>query len=155
MGKKLLNLIDKLNTENSIFIDTPFLIYHLEDVKPYSDVTSGILDSIAAKKSRIYLSLISFTEMLVGILKQDNQFAERNFKSFFNSNPFIDIVDFKFELTEPAACIRVETGLGLADSIVVATAMNRSVRFLITNDYKFKELKNIDFEVMMLDELVD
>ena len=155
MGKKLLKFIDKLNPENSIIIDTPFLIYHLEDVKPYSDVTSEILDTIAIKNSRIFVSLISFTEMLVWIIKQNNQFAERNFNNFFYSNPFIDIVDFKLELSESTGQIRIETSLGLADSIIISTAISKKARFLITNDYEFKKLKNIDFEVIMLDELLD
>ncbi len=155
MGKKLLSLLDTLNTQNSILIDTPFLIYHLEDIKPYSDFTSRILDSIAIKNSMIFISIVSFTEILAGIIKQRNYFSGKNFKNFFHNNPFIDIVDFNLELSEMTAGIRSETGLGLADAIIIATAVKKKVRFLITNDLEFRKIKKTDFELILLDELMD
>ena len=72
MGQKLLELIEALSPENVILADTPFLIYHLGDIKPYSDITTEIMDSTGAKNSKIFLSLISYTEILVRIFNQKN-----------------------------------------------------------------------------------
>ena len=54
MGQKLLELIEALSPENIILVDTPFLIYHLEDIKPYSNITEEIMNSVGAKNSKIF-----------------------------------------------------------------------------------------------------
>ena len=154
MEQKLLELIETLSPENIILIDTQFLIYHLEDIKPYSSVTAEIMDSVGAKNSKIFLSLISYTEILVGILNQKKPGAEKTFKDFIKSNPFIEILDFKYEISDTAAGIRSETNLGLADSIIIATAIKTNIKFLITNDNDFLKIKNKDLKIIMLDTLI-
>ena len=129
MEQELLELAQALNTENTILADTPFLIYHLEDIKPYSDITAEIMDLVGEKNSKIFLSLISYTEILVGVLNQKKPDAEKAFKDFIMSNPFIEILDFKYEIAELAADIRSETNLGLADSIIAATAIKADIKF--------------------------
>lgn len=155
MGQKLLELIEALSPENVILADTPFLIYHLGDIKPYSDITTEIMDSAGAKNSKIFLSLISYTEILMGILNQKKPEAEKNFKDFIKNNSFIEIIDFKYEISDIAAGIRSETNLGLADSIIIATALKNNIKFLITNDSQFLKVKNKDLKIILLDTLVD
>ncbi|MBU4293463.1 MAG: PIN domain-containing protein [Actinobacteria bacterium] len=154
MEQKLLELIENINPENTILADTPFLIYHLEDIRPYSDVTSEIMDSVGEKNSRIFLSLISYTEILVGILNQKKLEAEKTFKDFIKSNPSLEILDFNYEISETAAGIRSENNLRLADSIIVAAAIKAGVKFLITNDAGFFKVKNKDIKIIMLDDLI-
>ena len=154
MEQELLELAQALNTENTILVDTPFLIYHLEDIKPYSDITAEIMDLVGEKNSKIFLSLISYTEILVGVLNQKKPDAEKAFKDFIMSNPFIEILDFKYEIAELAADIRSETNLGLADSIIAATAIKADIKFLITNDTGFLKVKNRDLKIILLDSLV-
>lgn len=154
MEQKLLEFMEILNPENTVLVDTPFLIYHLEDIQPYSDITTEIMDLVGAKNSRIFLSLISYTEIFIGILNQKKPHAEKIFKDFIKNNPFIEILDFKYEMSEIAASIRSETNLGLADSIIVATAIKTDVKFLITNDAGFLKIKNKDIKIILLDDLV-
>ena len=155
MGQKLLELIEALSPENVILADTPFLIYHLGDIKPYSNITAEIMDSIGAKNSKIFLSLISYTEILVEILDQKKPEAEKTFKDFIKNNSFIEIIDFKYETSDIAAGIRSETNLGLADSIIIATAIKTNIKFLITNDTEFLKVKDKDLKIILLDTLVD
>jgi len=155
LGQKLLELIEALSPENVILADTSFLIYHLGDIKLYSDITAEIMDSVGAKNSKIFLSLISYTEILVGILNQKKPEAEKIFKDFIKNNSFIEIIDFKYEISDIAAGIRSETNLGLADSIIIATALKTNIKFLITNDSQFLKVKNKDLKIILLDTLVD
>ena len=154
MEQELLELVQALNTENTILADTPFLIYHLEDIKPYSDITAEIMDLVGEKNSKIFLSLISYTEILVGVLNQKKPDAEKAFKDFIMSNPFIEILDFKYEIAGLVADIRSETNLGLADSIIAATAIKADIKILITNDTGFLKVKNRDLKIILLDSLV-
>lgn len=154
MEQELLELAQAINTENTILADTPFLIYHLEDIKPYSDITAEIMDLVGEKNSKIFLSLISYTEILVGVLNQKKPDAEKAFKDFIMSNPFIEILDFKYEIAGLAADIRSETNLGLADSIIAATAIKADIKILITNDTGFLKVKNRDLKIILLDSLV-
>ena len=154
MEQELLELVQALNTENTILADTPFLIYHLEDIKPYSDITAEIMDLVGEKNSKIFISLISYTEILAGVLNQKKPAAEKAFKDFIMSNPFIEILDFKYEIAGLVADIRSETDLGLADSIIAATAIKADIKILITNDTGFLKVKNRDLKIIMLDSLV-
>lgn len=154
MEQKLLELINKLNSQNTILIDTSFLIYHFEDIKPYSDITEEILNNIGIKNSKIFLSIVSFTEVLVGLLNQEKPDLEKTFKDFIPNNPFISIVDFTYDISETAARIRSETGLGLADSIIIATAVKIKSSFLLTNDNEFLKVKRKNIKIIMLDDLV-
>lgn len=154
MEQNLLELINKLNSQNTILIDTSFLIYHFEDIKPYSDVTAEILNNIGVKNSKIFLSIVSFTEVLVGLLKRKKPNLEKTFKDFIQNNPFISIVDFTYNISELAAHIRSETGMGLADSIIIATAIKTKSSFLVTNDAKFLKVNGKGVKVIMLDDLV-
>jgi len=154
LEQELLELAQALNAENTILADTPFLIYHLEDIKPYSDITAEIMDLVGEKNSKIFLSLISYTEILVGVLNQKKPDAEKAFKDFIMSNPFIEILDFKYEIAGLVADIRSETNLGLADSIIAATAIKADIKILITNDTGFLKVKNRDLKIILLDSLV-
>ena len=71
------------------------------------------------------------------------------------NNSFIEIIDFKYETSDIAADIRSETNLGLADSIIIATAIKTNIKFLITNDTKFLKVKDKDLKIILLDILVD
>jgi len=154
LEQKLLKLLREINPANTVFIDTSFLIYHLEDIKPYSDITSEIMNNAGLKSSKLFLSTISFTEVLVGILRQNNPASQNTFKNLFYNNPFINIIDFKLEFSETTAQFRLDTNLGLADSIIIATAIITKARFLITNDYDFLKAKKIGLDIIILDNIL-
>lgn len=154
MEQKLQNLINSFSPETIITIDTPFLIYHLEDVKPYSEITTVILDNIGKNNSMINLSLISYSEILVGVFKSLDPEFEKQYRFFFGNNPYINIVDFKFELAEQAAKVRMETDLGLADSIIIATALKMKSECLISNDKGMLKARDLGVSIVLLEELI-
>jgi len=154
LGQRVQDLVGSFTLNTTIALDTPFLIYHLEDTKPYSEKTTIILDTIGRKNSTAIISLISYTELLVGILKKENIELAINVRAFFENNPFINILDFRLEIAEYAAKIRSKTNLGLADSIIVATAQSSKAKYLITNDKKILKAQIFDVEVVLLDELI-
>ena len=88
-------------------------------------------------------------------MNQKKAEAEKTFKDFIKNNSFIEIIDFKYEISDIAAGICSETNLGLADSIIIATAIKTNIKFLITNDTEFLKVKNKDLEIILLDTLVD
>jgi hypothetical protein len=44
--------------------------------------------------------------------------------------------------------------LGLADSIIAATAIKADTKILITNDVGFLKVKNRDLKIILLDSLI-
>ena len=112
------------------------------------------MNNAGLKSSKLFLSTISFTEVLVGILRQNNPASQNTFKNLFYNNPFINIIDFKLEFSETTAQFRLDTNLGLADSIIIATAIITKARFLITNDYDFLKAKKIGLDIIILDNIL-
>ena len=98
--------------------------------------------------------MISYTEILAGVLNQKKPASEKAFKDFIRNNPLIKILDFKYETAVLAADIRSENNLGLADSIIAATAIKAGIKILITNDKGFLKVKNMDLKIILLDSLV-
>lgn len=155
MEQELIRLTGGISPTNTILVDTPFLIYHFEDILPYSDVTSKILDLAGGRSSKVFLSVISYTEVLVGVLNKKNKILEKTYKDFIINNPCIEILDYNYEIAGLAASIRSENGLGLADSVVIATAIKANVKVLITNDKDFQKIKNKNLKIILLDKLIN
>ena len=83
MAVKRAKLLAELKKYRKVGLDTSTLIYHLEDVEPYSELTEAVFTAIAEGSPAGILSTISATELLVqpfaegrndrcGILRRDD-----------------------------------------------------------------------------------
>lgn len=65
MGIKETRFTTELRRVNKVGLDSSILIYHLEDIEPYANLTEVTFATIAEGSLRGVLSTISVTELFV------------------------------------------------------------------------------------------
>jgi predicted nucleic acid-binding protein len=114
-------------------LDTAALIYHLEDIAPYSELTTVLLTRAAAGSLRIVLSTVVVAESLVGPWKLGDEVAAR-IEDALRALPGTLVADLTWAIAARAARMRAQTGLPLPDSLVIATAVEQGASLMLTND---------------------
>lgn len=83
--------------------------------------------------------------------KNEIQLVEQYQNILCNSTSIV-IFDLNIEIAKRAADYRAKYGLKTPDSIQVATAVYASADYFLTNDIRFKAVKEL--EILVLDELI-
>ena len=138
-------------------IDSSILIYHLEDIRPYSDLTELLISSINMDKTKAYISVISITEILTGPYSRGETDTILAFNMFINSLSNLEIVPVDYLLAQDAARLRGIYKFRTPDAILFATAIKRQTFTFITNDRHFKKQNQSIIEgirVILLDDYI-
>lgn len=115
-------------------LDTAVLIYHLEDIAPYSELTTVLLTRAAAGSLRVVLSTVVVAEALVGPWKFGDAGAAARIEHALRALPGTLVADLTWAIAARAARMRARTGLPLPDSLVIAAAVERGASLMLTND---------------------
>ena len=139
MGKKTFQ--NKLLKYKVFGLDTSCFIYHFEEHPRYSSLTKELF--LLLKKKKGVVSCLAFSELLA----KKEIFADSKkralYKTAFQTLPNTKICDFDLELAEYAAGFKILYNLRLPDAIHLATAVVNGADVFITNDERFKKVKEI------------
>ena len=138
-----------------IFLDSSILIYHLEDIKPYSMFTREIFTFIANGSLECVLSTISITELLTKPFKEKKESQIAIFETFILSLPKTRIVAPIYSIALQSAMLRAKYGLRTPDAILFSTAKEEGCDAFITNDIPLKKLENEGIAVIVLSEFLN
>jgi predicted nucleic acid-binding protein len=86
------------------------------------------------------------------ITDENEQQLVEEYQNILCNSPSIDIIDLTIEIAIKAATLRAKYGIKTPDSIQVATAINASSEYFLTNDIRLKAISEI--EILILDEIV-
>ena len=134
-----------------IGVDTPVWIYHLEDVRPYSDLTLHMFSEAAAGTGELVLSAISLAEILAGPWRAGDAKRARRIEDALKAIPGVTAADITWTVAGKGAQIRAQTDLPLPDALIIASALEHQVQLLITNDADWGRVKDLPCRVVMLD----
>ena len=136
-------------------VDTVVWIYHLEDVRPYSELTLHLLSEAAAGAMKLVLSTISVAEILAGPWRAGNRDWAERIEAALQALPGIDAADIAWSTARRAARIRGETNLPMPDALIIASALDRGAQLLVTNDAGWAHVRHLGSRVLMLDDYVN
>ncbi|MFC1712984.1 type II toxin-antitoxin system VapC family toxin [Candidatus Poribacteria bacterium] len=138
-----------------VFLDSALMIYHLEDIKPYSMLTTEVFTALAQGTLEAVLSTISITELLKKPFKEgrDNQIAV--FEMFISSLPQTRLIVPTYTIAKQAARLRGQYGLRTPDAILFSTAQTEGCDAFLTNDIRLKKLEAEGVAVVVLSEFTD
>jgi predicted nucleic acid-binding protein len=140
-----------LQRHRRIALDASPLIYLLDGDGPRADIAAAIVDAIADGVIQGAIASVGLSEVLVGwAIRGDGPAFERVADSIRGLG--LDIVDLDPGIAEDAAWIRGRTGIGLADAIHLASAIDAEATAFITNDRRIPALR--DLEIVQIDDLV-
>ena len=133
-------------------IDSPVLIYHLEKVKPYDELTRILIKKIADNQTSCIISALTITELLTKPfrLKDDKKIAL--FEEFIGSLPNTTVKSIDYEISKKAASLRADYNLRTPDSLILSTAVKTGSKLFITNYIALKKIKTDNLKILILDD---
>lgn len=154
MGVKRTKFLAELKRFPKVGLDSSILIYHLEDVEPYSDLTEAAFAAIAEGFPGAVLSTISVTELLVQPLAEGQKDRVVAFERFVLSLPNTALIPPSYPIAKEAARLRARYGIRTPDALLIATALGEEAQAFLTNDSHLRRLKAEGIAVVVLDDYV-
>lgn len=146
-----MGIIKKLKSK-TVFLDTAPLIYYIEENRNYSSILNKLFLANSKGEFLFQTSVITLLEVLVHPMRENEHQLVEEYQNILCNSPSIEIIDLTIDIAIKAASLRAKYGLKTPDSIQVATALNASSEFFLTNDIRLKAISEI--EILILDELI-
>jgi predicted nucleic acid-binding protein len=132
-----------------VLIDTAPLIYHLEDLEPWADLTTTAFDLFGRGDLEAFVSVVSVAEFLVKPFEAGAGVV-KSAESFLLAMPGTSVVDIDYRIARKAAAIRSRLGLRTPDALIAATAIVHGIPALLTNDGRLESLRSEGIQVVLL-----
>lgn len=152
MAVRTSKFLSELTSLTKVGVDSAILIYHLEDTKPYSDLTEAAFTAIARGSPGAVVSTVSVTELLVKPYSDGQPDRIAAFERFVLSLPNSALVGPGYAAAKDAARLRARYGIRMPDALLVATARGEQADGFLTNDAGLRKLKAEGLTVMVLDD---
>jgi predicted nucleic acid-binding protein len=129
-----------LPEEALLLIDSPPIIYFLEDHPQFAPGFAPLFAAHAVGRLRFAVTTITVAEVLVGPLLAGNDALAQRYRAIFESwQP----VALDLEIAASAARLRASLRLGLADAVQAASALAINAAALVTHDRDFSRLRSL------------
>lgn len=135
-----------------LYLDANVVIYALEDVAPYTDVTRHIWQAIDAGECSAVTSELTLGECLVKPLELGRTEVVQAYLDGLQTRSSFAVVPVRREILIEAARLRACFSLKLPDAIHAATAVLSQCDLFVTNDKRLRAIPNLD--VVLLSEAI-
>lgn len=143
--------IDEISGSRKLAIDTSILIYHLEDLEPYSTLTQALITRIAEQEVVCIISSLLVTELFTKPLASKESQKIKEIEDFLSTFPNLHIKSVDYEIAFQAAKLRARHNLRTPDAIHIATALVNSCDAFISNDISLLRVSDSKLKVLILD----
>lgn len=126
--------LDDMSAFRQVGLDTNVIIYSLENVAPYRELTGQVLRLMDRGLIVGHVSTVVETEVLVKPMRDRNRRALETIELFFRNSPNLVIRSVDRMVARRAAAVRASSRLSLPDATIVATALEDRCDALIGND---------------------
>lgn len=154
MAVKLARFLAEFRKFRRVGLDTSTLIYHLEDVEPYSELTEAAFTAIAKGSPAGILSTISATELLVQPIADGQNERVLSCERFLLSFPNTALIPPSYPIAKEAARLRAAYGIRTPDALLAATTLVEHGEAFLTNDRDLRRLKGEGLAVLVLEEFL-
>jgi predicted nucleic acid-binding protein len=154
MGLKQVRFATELRRLRKVGLDTSILIYHLEDIEPYAELTEVAFSAIAEGLPRAVLSVISVTELLVQPFAKGEEDRITVLEQFILSLPNTDLIPPTYSIAKEAARLRAKYAIRTPDALLISTALSEKVEAFLTNDSRLRSLKSEGVSILVLDDFL-
>jgi len=154
MALKQESFAEELRKYAKASLDSSILIYHLEDLQPYSDLTEAIFSNIAEGSLHAVISTICVTELLVKPFAKGQADRVTALEQFLFALPNMAVVPPNYSIAKEAARLRATYAMRTPDALLVATALNERAEVFLTNDSHLASLKAEGLTILILDDYI-
>jgi len=132
-----------------IGLDTGVFIHHFEGGE-YSELTTVVLERVQDGGCTGVVSTVSLAEVLVKPLQLGLGSLADLYRVVFHEMPNLQVVPVDQDVASRSATLRAAGGLGPADSMVLATAIEAGASAFITTRHELKEARGL--RIILLSE---
>jgi predicted nucleic acid-binding protein len=154
VGLGIMEFQNALKKLKKVGLDSSILIYHLEDMEPYANLTENIFAMVAEGSLSAVLSTVSVAELLVQPFTASQQDRIAAFEHFLFSLPNTQLKSPDYPIAKEAARLRSKYRIRTPDALLIATSMNEKADAFITNDSSLRALKAEGVTVLVLADFV-
>jgi predicted nucleic acid-binding protein len=144
----------ELRKLKKVGLDSSILIYHLEDIEPYANLTENIFAAVAEGFLSAVLSTVSVTELLVQPFAAGHQNRIAAFERFLFSLPNTELKSPDYPIAREAARLRAKYKLRTPDALLLVTSINGKADSFITNDSRLRTVKTEGLVILVLDDFL-
>lgn len=141
----------ELTRYDKVAIDTNVLIYHLEGMMPYVELTRALITQLAEGRLHAVVSVITLAELLVGPHRGGDSRQVALAREFVEGLPYTLLAEVDAQTADRAAALRTQ-GLRMPDAIIVATAIVHDAGAVISNDPGLRRPASQEPPVLLLDD---
>jgi predicted nucleic acid-binding protein len=154
MGIERLEFQQVLKKLKKVGLDSSILIYQLEDLGPYANLTENIFARVAEGSLIAVLSTICVTELLVQPFTTGEQDRIASFERFLLSLPNTELKPPDYPIAKEAARLRSKYRIRTPDALRMATSINQKADAFITNDARLRSLGAEGITILVLDDFL-
>ncbi|OGG26067.1 hypothetical protein A2960_05945 [Candidatus Gottesmanbacteria bacterium RIFCSPLOWO2_01_FULL_39_12b] len=133
----------KLKRVKKVGIDAMCFIYQFQAHLLFGSLTSIIFSRMEDKKLHGCTSVLSLAEILSYPKLQLDRLSWEEERRKFWQTPNLKVVDIDSKICEAASILKVKYSLTLPDAIQVTTAIFSKAEGFVTNDEKFRRVKEL------------
>ena len=133
----------KLPQSSLVGIDTNIFIYHFSEHPKFGEVSTNILDMIEKGKILGVTSVITIIELLYRAKEASAEKVALDYQETLDGIKNLSLHFVDLEVAQKAADFRWRYKLRTPDAIQLATAVLSGCKVFITNDNRFRKVKEI------------
>ncbi|MBI5244251.1 MAG: PIN domain-containing protein [Elusimicrobia bacterium] len=137
-----------LDGKRVLCLDTSPIIYFIEASPAHLPILREVFSRIDKGAARGISSYITLLEVMVKPLKEGARDLALQYRDILLHSRGLRLYPLEEELAEKAAQLRAKYNLRTPDAIQMATAIRRGADVFITNDFRFRAVKEIDVIVL-------
>ena len=141
-----------LRNVSIVALDTAPLIYYMEEHPQYLPLVEPVIDAIDAGTITAYTSTVTLLEVLTKPLQEGDQALAGEYREILTSSR-LHLISVTPEVAEEAAKLRAKYRLRAPDAIQIATAILNHADLLISNEPRWKRVKEV--KLVVLDDLLN
>lgn len=139
-----------LPESGTVYADAQIFIYSVEKHPTYSPLLRPLWEAVQAGKLEVVSSELTLMETLVGPIKKADQALISTYDRLYEQAG-VRLLPITRGILRQAADPRATTTLRTPDAIHAATCIATGCAMFLTNDSRFRSMKNVP--IVMLDDL--
>jgi predicted nucleic acid-binding protein len=132
-----------------VFFDSAPLIYYVEQRPAYAQATEELFGALDRGEARGATSVLTLVEILTKPMREGREDLAAEYRSVLREAIGITVYPINEEICERAARLRANHAwLRTPDALQIATALVHEVDLIVTNDERWKRLKEMQVIVL-------
>ena len=133
-------------------LDTAPLIYFIEQNPRYLKIVREFFRAMERGEFKVVTSTLTLTEVLVHPLRKGNIELAQQYQDILLNQDHLTAYSVSPNIAELAAKLRATKNIRTPDAIQIATAIQNSAEFFLTNDRGLRNIQSL--KILSLDEIV-